>query len=363
MADKISFAELAYEIAAKINGDQSCIGAPWPHKLHTFLMAPGVKIVVEENDGQVLTNIADTVVAEYLVRWLKTLDCVDWFMTLDNAKKVVAIWKAINTPIDKKNIAFVRSLSEPGYTWRRLPWELDTAGAAPTWDTLYSRVSNASASKAWFGSLLFEGTNHHNYHWIFGAGGDGKGAINRFWEAVMGPSYRSVQPPSPNDKFWSLCLIGGRLVTFSDCNNRSFVSSGFFKSLTGGDSQPFEFKYGAQFMAKPDSRFLFLSNERPRISGERADMRRVIYSEIDSGSVYDQGFEDKLWAEGAVWVAQCMAEYQRLCPTHGPIATDSTLIDDIVAANEEEFDIFFNKFHDSQTRIFFIITFCPFKIN
>jgi phage/plasmid-associated DNA primase len=203
-------------------------------------------------------------------------------------------------------------------------------------------MSNRDAFKAFLGSLLFENAKQHQYLWCHGLGSDGKGAINRFLKQVFGRSYRSKQPPAPGDKFWTHGLLGSRLVVFPDCNAQTFTSSGLFKSLSGGDPVDVEAKGLMSFTAVLDCKFIFLSNEKPVISSERADMRRIIYCEFEpEGAPEERGFEDRLWDEGGVFLTDCVKTYARLCPDHAKIPCDTTEITDWVSVVEERFELLF----------------------
>ncbi len=159
---------------------------------------------------------------------------------------------------------------------------------------------------------------------------------------MLGRAYRAKQVPPPDDRFWTYGLRGSRLVVFPDCNNQSFVTTGLFKSLSGGDPVDVEKKNGMSFTEELFLKFMFFSNEVPMISEELADLRRLIFCEFELGGVYEPGFEGKLWDEGGAFLTACINEYRALCPNHGPIPTDGEANDALAAVTDEPFQVFFD---------------------
>lgn len=262
---------------------------------------------------------------------------------MKQATEAVDLWMGIAKPIPASEIAGVRWSDEPGYTWRRLPWP-QVDGESATWDELLSRMSNAKAFRHFLGSLFFDDSSLHGYVWLHGQGGDGKGAINRFLARVFGHSYRSKQPPSRyGDRFWTYGLLGSRLVVFPDCDDFAFVASGLFKALTGGDPIEVEAKGQMGFTARLNAKFIVISNEKPSLSSENADMRRVIYCEMEKPQQYQKDFEKRLWFEGGAFLTRCVVDYIAAYPDHGPIAADMEQIMEWVAVREEPYDLFFDK--------------------
>lgn len=341
---KKSFNERAENIARAINLEGSIYPIKWPYLYRTVEFERGAPVAFEELPQQELVLSAGDDLPNRIVAWARLQSMADELLLVRDARHIADMWRAIAKPIPLKDIASVRWLGETGYTWRRLPWEL-RPGPSPTWDAMLAKMTNAQAFRHWLGSLFFDQAQQHQYVWMYGEGNDGKGSINRFLAKVFGRSYRSKQPPAPNDKFWTYGLIGARLVAFPDCNAQGFTSSGLFKSLSGGDPIDVEAKGKMSFTAKLNAKFLFLSNENPNISSEKADMRRIIYCEFLAGGVEDPEFEDKLWAEGGSFLSTCVHEYFVTHPRHTRIESDGEGIGEIVSTNEEGFEqLFAEKF-------------------
>lgn len=269
---------------------------------------------------------------------------VDYQLTSKEAKAAAEYWSYLVAPVPEPKM--FSWPDETGLTFARLPWRA-VAGDCPTWDRLMARMSNAKAFKAFIGSLFDPLSYLQQYIWLRGEGNDGKGSINRFLSRVLGLAYCSKQPKERGDKFWAHELLGKRLVVFPDCNDQSFVASGFFKTLTGGDPIGVEAKGRMSYTTRLNCKYLILSNERPGVSSEVADLRRLIYCEIDARDASepvptDDAFEAQLWAEGGAFLASCISEYERGNGTGKPIAVTGDQLKDIVETNELDFEEVFD---------------------
>lgn len=265
----------------------------------------------------------------------------EWLLTEKEARGTVALWLMQTEPVPIPKTFVWPGEKELAFT--RLPW-LAKEGPCPTWDNLLGRMSNAEAFKQWVGSLFDEKSYLQQYVWLYGKGNDGKGSINRFLSKVFGPAYCSKQPKERGDKNWTHELLGKRVVVFPDCNDQVFITSGVFKSLTGGDPIGVEAKFEMSFCTRLNCKFLVLSNEQPMLSSEKADRRRIIYCELPSVDESGDEFELKLWEEGGAFLGKCLQAYGQLAPgTCIPTNTDE--VDDLIELNElhfaEVFDFYF----------------------
>lgn len=261
---------------------------------------------------------------------------------------VARYWQKTTEPIEMPSkIGFAEG---DGLVMRRVPLVL-ADGPTPLWDELMGRITNSDCLMAWFGSIFVDQSNIQQYVWLHGEGNDGKGSIARFFKKVLAHLYSSQVPPSANDKFWTYQIKDARLVVFEDCNNTSFVTSGLFKSLTGGDWVRGEIKGGAALSLLIRAKYLFLSNEKPDISSERADNRRIIYCTVTPfKGEQDAQYEAGLWDEAGAFLHKCLAMYSKLAPNHGPIHANTDLLDEVVATNEERFSSFLEaNFHVGPT--------------
>jgi hypothetical protein len=343
---KKNIKELYEAIATTLNQEASPFMLKWPHLYRVLAPEKGRRIIVEEKEGQVLEEVPAEAVIFDVVKWIRLHQVPEWFLTVKNAKEAVDMWTAMASPLKSAEIANVRWADEDGYTWHRLPWKRtsmdDLPGdKSPTWESMLARMVNAQAFIDWVGSLLVEDSSIQDYCWIHGTGHDGKGAINRFLAKVFGKSYRTKQPPRHDDRFWTNGLVGARLVVFPDCNSYSFTTSGIFKSLTGGDHVTIEAKYKDSYTTKLNCKFLIFSNNRPAISSERADMRRLVYCEFTKPGDYDPTFEERLWGEGGHFLSHCVGQYLEKYPERGAIEKDNASLQEWVSVVEEDYEAFF----------------------
>lgn len=250
----------------------------------------------------------------------------------------VGFWFAATKPIETPKL--YRWLGEDGLCMRRLPFEL-RLGPTPVFDEMMSRISNAEALQCYIGSLLVDESFRQQYVWLHGQGGEGKGALARFLATSLAHTYSSQQTPMSSDRFWTHAILDKRLVMFPDCNNTTFVTSGLFKSLSGDDEIRVEVKGGKVLHQQLKAKYIFFSNEKPALSSEEADKRRVIYCETSKfkGKI-DPEYQDKLWAEGGHFLSKCLTMYMSMYPKHHPIECDKDSIGEVISTNEERYEVF-----------------------
>lgn len=239
--------------------------------------------------------------------------------------------------------------NEDCYAFSRIKFDLkDEISQAPTWSDLLSNFTNKNPIMAFIGSLFFMESYKQQYLWIYGKGGNGKGAIIRAIHKVFGNSYISEVVPRQDDKYWTSGLIGKRVVVFDDCEHYSFPKSGLFKTLTGGNRVRVESKYKNQHDVEMECKYIFCSNQLPKISSEKADQRRVILSTTIKEFDFDWcgEFEKSLEKELPEFISNCVLMYKDLCPKHGPIPTDVTKSKELGIVHDDEFWTFFENFFE-----------------
>jgi hypothetical protein len=308
-------------------------------RFHAWEPEPGKRVVLLEEAGEVRVVTTAALENAVLRHSERHYGVHDYALTPVTAREVVKYWVATATPVPEP--AGVLWADEAGLTFRRLPWAFMVPdGPSPTWDALLGRIRNRDALVQWLGSLFAVGARNHQYAFLYGEGADGKGAINRFLAKVFGGSYCSKQPPASHagsyDKFWTYELVGKRLVAFPDCNNTSFMASGLFKSLVGGDPLAAEAKREQGFTFTPRCKCIIFSNEKPKISSELADMRRIIYCAFETRGEYSPDFEERLWAEGGNFLRRAIMAYRAACPDHRDIVSDDGDIRDWVDEAEAD---------------------------
>ncbi len=246
-----------------------------PDKKFVCLSPNGIqKLVYEIKDQEVL--FSDKVaVLNMLGESIKEhfINDIDLHMTAKQYSDAVDYWK-MKTP----TMAPPRMVSWRGedcLSMRKLPFQIGL-GDTPLFDELMGRITNSNALMAFIGSLIYEESNLQQYVWLHGRGGDGKGALCRVLAKALDHLYSSQVVPIAGDKFWTYFIRDKRLVVFEDCNNTSWITSGLFKNLTGGGKVSVTQKYGGTWNEDLSAKYIFCSNEKPDLSSEEADQRRII---------------------------------------------------------------------------------------
>jgi hypothetical protein len=301
--------ELYWRLRDAVDHHPQCLLPEFPHLFRVYYSDKDTRLpILEDRNGVCrLTTPAHlaSLVAEYLDQQLISSASDFWVFTKSNLKEFVDLWMAYAKPVEEPRAWTFKSSKERAFV--RLPWDPQD-GPTPTWDGLLSRMSSPESFMAYFGSLFVDASDRQQYLWLYGEGNDGKGSIFRFLQGCFGNVYSTEQlQGSITNQFWTWGILHKRVVVFPDCNNYEFVTSGLFKSLTGGDPIRIEPKGGQPFTATICAKFIFGSNEKPKISGETSDMRRLIYSELkswDGGS--DPSFEKRLWTEGGAFIYKCL---------------------------------------------------------
>ena len=327
-------------------------GPDFPERWHVYRVPDGTRLLLREDDPVGAPGVVrvakvselQSAISSYSASRLRaSAFAIGAKKALEMAKHFEATAHALAA-----SPSAVSWQGEADVTFHRLPWPRAAAGAAldpsPTWDGLIGRMKNAAAFMAFVGSMFAPDADHQQYCWVYGEGQDGKGAINRFLARLFGSAYLSKQVPNKGrEHFWAYNLIGKRCVVFPDCNDRRFVTSALFKSLVGRDPLEMEAKGQVAFTALVEAYFLFFSNEKPAVSSQRSDQRRLILCEFDPNhNPIDPDFESRLWREGGAFIAQCIAAYVAQNPAHGPIATDEAANVECADTTEFEFEAVFD---------------------
>jgi hypothetical protein len=161
----------------------------------------------------------------------------------------------------------------------------------------------------------------------------------------MGPATIWEFVPERDNRFWTSSFIGKRLAIFGDCNNYKFPTTGLFKSLTGGDGIRIERKNGPVISVDLETKFMFLSNEKPDISGATADRRRAIFCTFEPiREHFGRSYEQDLWMEAPIFVKTCIDHYFNQIDHNGSIPTDESAIQDLIEDNENDYETFVEQY-------------------
>lgn len=318
-------------------------------------------IVVEPQDGVYLPAIVDKNEIVSLTthdRFCKT--ALQYSHTQVKTKKYKLVagelhemyrhWLMLQPVIKFSAIKDVKWADEKGKSWARIPWDFDSDSApTPLFDELISRVSNYEAFLLYVGSLFVSHSNRQQYLWIFGEGNNTKGQFIQFIMRCFGSGAHSLKEPSNGDRaFWVSQLVNKRLCVFPDFEDRTFVTTGLFKQLTGDEPINVNPKNKDMFTVKLRCKFMFASNKRPQLDSQTSNLRRIIFCKFDNynGPEIDDYYR-LLWSEGGDFLRKCVMKYLKEMPAGGPISSSEKAVIEIKSEANEDFDILFDKYFES----------------
>jgi putative DNA primase/helicase len=328
---------------------------PFPYRYYVREERPGERFLLRahHHDPFVVQVVGVNALAVDLLNYQNLL-CVPCLRIDEKIAMDIANFYMLTANPAPSAPASVSFKNEKRLTYKKLDFNFENCGPTPIFDEFLSRTNDPHAFIDFIGSLFFEDSDRQQYLWMFGAGGDGKGAVLRFLAKIFEDAVAWETCDAASNQFWTFNIIGKRLVFFSDCDKPKFVTSGLFKSLTGDDWIRAEEKRKNVFYTKMKSKFIFASNHRPKINRTESDTRRLIYVEVDKvKGPRDKKYESYLWDERIPIINKCMASYIANYPKMGEIDTRGETLEELLAANEEEFvtvfeDYFIHVPFDSQ---------------
>lgn len=271
-------------------------------------------------------------------------------MSASTIRDCIEVWRHQSDSLLKAKIKPFAFKSDDCYSFARCDFDpIDAWQETPTFTQLIENFTNNDAIMAFIGSLFFEESYDQQYVWIYGGGGNGKGALIRAIKSVFGDAFHSSSyTPLETDKHWTYELIGKRLVVFPDCTNHKFVTGGLFKALTGGDSIRIERKNKDAYSVRLNCKFMFHSNTVPKINLEPSDIRRIIFSQAKNEEAFapDPEFEKKLALETPQFISNCILRYKAACPNHGIIPNDKLGAEILAIQNEEAIHAFIERYFE-----------------
>lgn len=268
-----------------------------------------------EDDRQVIALTNEEHVASTFTRWATSLGSK--FEAYQGTPKQVDMWTADwrrNKDPFTGDIATVLQRTSRGRCWHRLDFDMDPTQETPIFDALCSRIIvNRAAFLAWCGALFDPKTVLQQYVWLYGEGQNGKGSLFRFLRKLLGNAFATLETDERKSNQFTLArYVGKRLLVDSDCSNPHFVTSSTFKQLTGEDAVNIEFKGKDSYSEILPVMCAFGSNVKPKISSEKADLRRAIFVEFAPVTEADHvpNFEARLWEERAGILAKLWAAWR-----------------------------------------------------
>lgn len=341
-------AEIYRELANVIN--QASFAGKHPLKERFYLIEPepGKKTVVQDIGNRTVRYVDSQAVVNAVMKYIeeRLADQKKFALTHRDATECVRYWMAVTEPINMPIYLGEKDAME--LCFQRLSFNYtDIPKETLVLDELLSRCTNIKAIKQFIGSLTVENSSKFQYLWVYGDGGEGKGSFGRGLAEIFGTG--CVMMPVPRSEsskqFLAYSLQGKRLCIFPECSNYSFPNDPLFKQLTGGDHIWFEAKGKMGFCGTLNSKFIYLSNDRPAIQGTGANLRRVIYSQISKATTkYPAAVYDSLIkAEMPSFIIKCRQEYLEACPYNEDIRIDDETTKALIDVNEEEFEVLTSK--------------------
>lgn len=331
------------------------VGRPpkdWPAFPDRYVVAAddkGERITLTES-GNVLRPISDTAVNASILAYLA--DTIPFkkgwqfntYPTFNTIADVRRWWAHYAKPVPLDEIQPVTFATDMALTYHRIHFDpvpispsFDLRAACPCVGEFMSRTSNSRAFMTWIGSIFDQAAYRQQYVWLHGEGNDGKGTLMNKLRALLGASFASEQPPGDN-RFWTGGLVGKRLVAFPDVGNVDFVTSGLFKSLTGGDPVRVEFKRGAIVTVDLNILYMILSNKKPGVTDNKADLRRIILCHSRPPTEHFENYESRMTSEMPLFISYCWHLYQRhvkISPNL-PIGTEEDEVKELARQNVED---------------------------
>ena len=310
MSKRKPLADVAYEVLTVMEGKFN--GALLKNKYHVVSVGDGERILLIERADKTVKVVKEKLLRSDILEYCRTIPSEGYKLLSDQARSVAntAIFQL--PPLAEKPPMLGLKENSDELCFHRVPFLLDDTMDTPLFDEMMNRTKNNLALRLFIGSLFVPGSDKSQYVWLYGAGKNGKGSLTRLLERCLGRCYATESIPDKRNRFWTHGLVEKRLVVFSEgeSNDAGFPSSGFFKSLTGGDSVRIEEKGGSVYTAPLDCKFIFLNNNLPILENSMADTRRAIFCEM--GPIKDTempDYEKRLWNEAPGIIGKCFLEY------------------------------------------------------
>jgi len=352
---KLKAQQLQEDLMRALNGEtidlpEGELPISFPHKYLVAEPEHGKRRVLWHQNEDVLEYVSDSAIDNCLIQATMKLPSAyeQYRITSSKVEGVKKYWMCGTKLFDHNQIKPVLQKSTPGYTFRRLDFDMSDS-PTPLFDDFLSHVeTNAEALLAYIGMLFDESAPRQYYLWLYGQGNDGKGTLARFLKRIFGQAYAACQEPDKTlsqDKFFTSRLMGKRLGVFSDVQKGKIVKDSLFLQLTGGDAVSIEYKGKDAITVDLNIFFMFLGNTLPEITGMRAQMRRAIIctlKERPASFVPQADYEDRLWEERAGILYKCWNAWQSMKNEHGRMIFNTEVSSDLAEDNETQWESFFN---------------------
>jgi len=264
--------------------------------------------------------------------------------TYEIISQIIDDWSLDQDPINYMDIKHIAFQDDNCYCFARLDFELKE-GPMPVWSELLSRMTNSDAFCAFQYAKLNNDIHLQQSIWLYGKGNDGKSSTTLFDKRVFKNAYGPATVDGLKDLFAYQTLYNKRVIAFNDTNHTSFIRSGEYKKLSGGDPISVNRKYETPFTITMNALITFTSNYYPNISLEKAEQRRIILCEMVPrlNSDTDVNYVNKLYEERAAFYAYCKKKFIELNGETGVILDDKNKIQEIGEDSIIEYETLFDE--------------------
>ena len=343
---KIKRGEVHEIIVGAMTNEKFRTWPKFPAKLHRWVDHRGESLIYEQDEHGIVREVSESRVDALIANYWKQLRRIGTLAASD-AVRTRQLW-LVSAPGRPEPFPLLTWASDSRPAHHKMAFDPLPMGECqtPLFDELMKRTTNFQALRTWIGSIFDENSQLQQYVWLHGHGGNGKGALVRALTRELGSAAKADTAPDTSrlSQFWTHGLMGKRLCVFPDCDRPEFVKSGLFKSLTGEDDVRVEPKGKSVLSIRFSLKLLFTSNDKPAISGSKADLRRVIYCSI--ADVTDRGcrdYEAALQAEAPAFISKCWASYSLMSKgdsRYEIVSKNEAEVAEVVANEEHDFEAF-----------------------
>ena len=211
----------------------------------------------------------------------------------------------------------------------------------PAFDSLMNRCLHNKEALMCFFYLMTTEVRLQQYVHLQGDGGDGKSSLMSAFRAFFG---EAVGNASLKDPRFALKFIGKRIGFMPDQSAVANVQSETFKNITGGEPTDIDIKNKDAVTIDLNVVIFLTSNQKPQISSERANLRRIIYDFIrePKENEYVPDLEAKLYKEMPHIIARCKQYLHLYNPITRKIKVSKESEEQIIGITADNEDKFLN---------------------
>lgn len=196
---------------------------------------------------------------------------------------------------------------------RKLSVTYDAEATCPVWDAFLAKVQPDEAVREYLqryiGYCLTGLTGEQIFLFFFGAGANGKGVFLDTMAALFADHHARIRASiiasgsafAGEARFGLGALVGRRLITFGELEERASFNESLLKELTGQDPIEIETKGKQAYQYLPIAKYILAGNHKPRISGTDMGVwrrvRLVPFSVVVPEEERDHELRGKLLAE------------------------------------------------------------------